>query len=33
MLHVVKLRPDFANVWGGLGYAAYRLGDYREAVR
>lgn len=32
MLRAVALRPDFSNVWGGLGLACYKLGRHKEAV-
>jgi len=32
MRRTVAIRPDFANVWGGLGLASYKLGRHREAV-
>jgi tetratricopeptide (TPR) repeat protein len=32
MQGAVALRPDFANVWGGLGLACHKLGRHQEAV-
>lgn len=32
MQRAIALRPDFANVWGGLGLACYKLGRHQEAV-
>lgn len=32
MRKAVELRPDFANVWGGMGYCSFVAGSYAEAV-